>query len=89
MNEASAPVIDGEAAAALIAPLTELAVRAGAAILAVNRRAMKVEGKLDGSPVTEADLASDRIIGEGLAQLTGRSSAVGRTGAVREAALSR
>jgi 3'(2'), 5'-bisphosphate nucleotidase len=29
---------------------------------------MKVDGKLDGSPVTEADLAADRIIGEGLAE---------------------
>jgi 3'(2'), 5'-bisphosphate nucleotidase len=54
---------------ALIAPLTELVVRAGTAILAVNRGAMKVEGKVDGSPVTEADLAADRIIGEGLARL--------------------
>jgi len=30
---------------------------------------MKVDGKLDGSPVTEADIAGDRIIGEGLARL--------------------
>jgi 3'(2'), 5'-bisphosphate nucleotidase len=44
-------------------------IRAGAAILAVNRRAMKIDGKVDGSPVTEADLAADRIIGEGLARL--------------------
>ena len=50
-------------------PLTDLVVRAGAAILAVNRSAMKIDGKLDGSPVTEADLAADRIIGEGLARL--------------------
>ena len=71
MDEAnsSGPVIDGDAAAALIEPLTELVVRAGAAILAVNRPAMKVEGKPDGTPVTEADLAADRIIGEGLARL--------------------
>ena len=67
MNKA--PVIDLERAAALILPLTELVVRAGAAILAVNRVAMKIDGKLDGSPVTEADLAADRIIGEGLARL--------------------
>jgi len=46
-----------------------LVVRAGAAILAVDRHAMKVEGKLDGSPVTEADLAADRIIAEGLARI--------------------
>jgi 3'(2'), 5'-bisphosphate nucleotidase len=30
---------------------------------------MRIEGKLDGSPVTEADLAADRIIAEGLARL--------------------
>ncbi len=30
---------------------------------------MKIDGKIDGSPVTEADLAADRIIGEGLARL--------------------
>ena len=71
MNEASSgkPAIDREAAAALVAPLTELVVEAGAAILAINRRAMKVEDKSDGSPVTEADLAADRIIGEGLNRL--------------------
>jgi 3'(2'), 5'-bisphosphate nucleotidase len=71
MNEAcsSGPVIDREAAAALLEPLTDLVVRAGRAILAVNRSAMKIDGKLDGSPVTEADLAADRIIAEGLARL--------------------
>jgi 3'(2'), 5'-bisphosphate nucleotidase len=69
MNEACPPLIDGDAAAALIEPLTELVVRAGEAILAVNRSVMKVEGKSDGSPVTEADLAADRIIIEGLARL--------------------
>jgi 3'(2'), 5'-bisphosphate nucleotidase len=71
MNEArsSGPVIDRDAAAALIEPLTDLVVRAGAAILAVDRRAMRVDGKADGSPVTEADLAADRIIAEGLARI--------------------
>src|ERR1700726_3991932 len=71
MNEArlSAEVIDRDAAAALMAPLTELVLRAGAAILAVNRQAMKIDGKTDGSPVTEADLAADRIIRDGLARL--------------------
>jgi 3'(2'), 5'-bisphosphate nucleotidase len=71
MNEAraSVPLIDRNAAAALIEPLTDLVIRAGAAILAVNRGAMRIDGKDDGSPVTEADLAADRIIGEGLAQL--------------------
>jgi len=71
MNKArwSGQVIDRDAAAALIEPLTDLVVRAGAAILAVNRLAMKIDGKLDGSPVTEADLVADRIIGDGLARL--------------------
>src|ERR1700749_2795989 len=71
MNEAhlSGPVIDRDTAARLMEPLTDLVVRAGAAILAVNRHAMKVDGKPDGTPVTEADLAADRIIGEGLARL--------------------
>jgi len=71
MNEArlSAEAIDRDAAAALMAPLTELVLRAGAAILAVNRQAMKIDGKTDGSPVTEADLAADRIIADGLARL--------------------
>jgi 3'(2'), 5'-bisphosphate nucleotidase len=71
MNEArsSGPVIDRETAATLMEPLTDLVVRAGAAILGVNRAAMKIDGKADGSPVTEADLAADRIIAEGLASL--------------------
>jgi 3'(2'), 5'-bisphosphate nucleotidase len=62
-------IIDGEAASHLMEPLTALVVRAGEAILAVNRGAMRVDGKQDGSPVTEADLAADRIIADGLAQL--------------------
>jgi 3'(2'), 5'-bisphosphate nucleotidase len=71
MNKArsSGPVIDRDTAAALMDPLTDLVVRAGAAILAVNRAAMKIDGKADGSPVTEADLVADRIIAEGLAWL--------------------
>lgn len=69
VNKAHTQRIGVELAAGLIEPLTELVIRAGAAILAVNRTAMKVDGKLDGSPVTEADLAADRIIGEGLSQI--------------------
>src|SRR6202163_3317275 len=71
MNEARSfgPVIARDAAAALMDPLTELVIQAGTAILAVNRGAMRVDGKLDGSPVTEADLAADRIIAEGLARI--------------------
>jgi 3'(2'), 5'-bisphosphate nucleotidase len=71
MNEArsSAPAIDRATAAALMEALTDLVVRAGAAILAVDRQVMKVDGKTDGSPVTEADMAADRIIADGLARL--------------------
>jgi 3'(2'), 5'-bisphosphate nucleotidase len=63
------PSIDAGAAAALMEPLTELVVQAGRAILAINRRAMAVTDKSDGSPVTEADLAADRVINEGLAKI--------------------
>jgi len=69
MNEAEPPILDGNAAAELIEPLTEIVTQAGAAILAVNRSAMRIDGKIDGSPVTEADLAADRIIAAGLARL--------------------
>src|ERR1041384_404669 len=68
MNEAHPPALDRDAAAALIEPLTDIVIRAGAAICAINRSSMKVDGKTDGSPVTEADLAADRIIAEGLAR---------------------
>jgi len=76
MNKAGARLIDVRAAAGLIEPLTELVIRAGAAILAVNRSAMIVDGKPDGSPITEADLAADRIIGEGLARLAPQISSL-------------
>src|SRR6202790_3481724 len=71
MNEARSfgPVIARDAAARLMDPLTEVGIQAGTAILAINRGAMRVDGKLDGSPVTEADLAADRIIAEGLARI--------------------
>jgi 3'(2'), 5'-bisphosphate nucleotidase len=65
----SARALDADAAAALMGPLTDLVIEAGRAILAVNRRAMTVTDKSDGSPVTEADLAADRVIGDGLARL--------------------
>jgi len=82
MNEAGSPArnIERDAAAALMEPLTDLVVRAGAAIMAVNRRAMTVAGKADGSPVTDADLAADHIIGDGLAQLMPAVPALGAFG---------
>jgi 3'(2'), 5'-bisphosphate nucleotidase len=71
MNKAGsqARTIDRDQAAALMEPLTDLVIKAGQAILAVNRRGIKIVDKLDGSPVTEADLAADRVIGDGLASL--------------------
>jgi 3'(2'), 5'-bisphosphate nucleotidase len=63
---------DRQAAARLLAPLTDLVARAGQAILAIDRTAMSVGGKRDGSPVTDADLASDRIMAEGLAVIAPR-----------------
>jgi 3'(2'), 5'-bisphosphate nucleotidase len=62
-------MLDCDEAAVLMKPLTDLVIQAGAAILAVNRRVMTIKGKSDGSPVTEADLAADNIIGDGLARL--------------------
>jgi 3'(2'), 5'-bisphosphate nucleotidase len=78
MNEArsSGAAIDATRAAELMEPLTDLVIQAGAAILAVNRHAMEIDGKADGSPVTEADIAADRIIGEGLARLVPGVSAL-------------
>lgn len=58
-----------EAAAALLEPLTDLVAQAGAAILAVERGGMAIEGKADGSPVTDADRAADRVIARGLTRL--------------------
>jgi 3'(2'), 5'-bisphosphate nucleotidase len=56
-----------DAAARLLAPLTDLVARAGLAILATDRKTMSVSGKSDGSPLTDADLAADRVIADGLA----------------------
>jgi 3'(2'), 5'-bisphosphate nucleotidase len=69
MTADSLPHLDIDSAAALLEPLTHLAAQAGAAILAVNRSAMTVDDKSDGSPVTQADLAADRVICEGLTRL--------------------
>lgn len=69
MTETSGLAIGRDAAIALIEPLTDLVAQAGAAILAVDRSGMRVEGKSDGSPVTDADMAADRIIADGLKKL--------------------
>jgi 3'(2'), 5'-bisphosphate nucleotidase len=68
-SHVSSSPVGHDAAARLITPLTALVARAGSAILKVDRQRMQVDGKTDGSPVTEADLAADRIIADGLKQL--------------------
>lgn len=65
----SGTVIDAAAAQALMERLTDIVAQAGAAVLAINRQGMGVSDKTDGSPVSEADHAADRIIAEGLANL--------------------
>src|SRR3954453_12918325 len=69
MTKGAGPTIDRAMAATLLDRLTEVVVQAGAAILAIDRRAMTTDGKSDGSPVTAADLAADRVIADGLACL--------------------
>lgn len=64
-----APVIDQAGATALLEPLTDLVAHASAAILEVARHKIKAQDKLDGSPVTQADLAADAIIVDGLQRL--------------------
>jgi len=56
--------------AALIALATDLAERAGQAILAVRARGFDVMRKEDRSPVTEADHAAEAIIAAGLREAT-------------------
>lgn len=69
IHSAAGPIVETDRAAALLEPLTGLVIEACAAILTVDRRTMTIDGKDDGSPVTEADLKADRIIAEGLARL--------------------
>ncbi|MEX0706376.1 MAG: 3'(2'),5'-bisphosphate nucleotidase CysQ [Woeseia sp.] len=54
----------------LVEPVTELAQRAGEAILKVYRTDFAVSHKGDDSPLTKADLAAHRIITDGLRALT-------------------
>src|SRR5262245_61095160 len=60
--------IDAAGAKLLLEPLTDLVVRAAAAILDVTR--ITATDKPDGSPVTQADLAADAIIVDGLRALS-------------------
>jgi 3'(2'), 5'-bisphosphate nucleotidase len=59
-----------DATEGLLGPLTDIAHRAGQAILAVYVTDFEVERKADRSPLTEADLAAHRCIVDGLGTLT-------------------
>lgn len=61
--------IDPQTMLELLEPLTALVVEAGAAINTIRRGTLCIDAKTDGSPVTQADLAADRILLEGLARL--------------------
>lgn len=61
--------VDDAAIAALLDPLTVAVAKASAAILAVKASEMGVSEKSDGSPVTQADLAADRVIASEIARL--------------------
>jgi 3'(2'), 5'-bisphosphate nucleotidase len=54
----------------LVEPVVNLAVDAGAAILEVYATEFDVQAKDDDSPLTQADMASHRIIAAGLRKLT-------------------
>lgn len=74
--------VDQLAAQMLLEPITELVVRASAAILEVTM--ITAEDKPDGSPVTEADLAADAIIVDGLQRLRPDVPVVSEERAIRE-----
>ena len=57
-------------AASLAEPVGEIAVAAGQAILEIYGQDFEVVQKEDRSPLTQADLASHRVIGDALAKLT-------------------
>jgi 3'(2'), 5'-bisphosphate nucleotidase len=66
-GSSQAVTIDQADAKRLLEPLTDLVVRASAAILDVTK--ITASDKPDGSPVTQADLAADAIIVDGLRAL--------------------
>ena len=60
----------------LLAQVCEIARRAGERIMEVYRAGFDVAAKADASPVTEADLQSEKIILQALAELTPEIPAV-------------
>ncbi|CAG0945171.1 3'(2'), 5'-bisphosphate nucleotidase [Anaerolineae bacterium] len=65
----------------MLSQITELAIRAGEAIMKVYSRDFQVEYKDDSSPLTEADKASHEIIDEGLRTLAPEIHVVSEEGA--------
>src|SRR4249920_1801343 len=61
--------IDLETARRLLAPLSDVVAEATAAVLAIDRGSARLDDKDDGSPLTRADLAADRMIADGLARI--------------------
>jgi 3'(2'), 5'-bisphosphate nucleotidase len=61
----AAPLVE----AGLVAALTELVARAGAAILALGRTELAARTKPDQSPVTAADAAAEAVLLDGLARI--------------------
>ena len=61
--------IDIDTARSLLAPLSDIVAEASAAVLAIDRASARLDDKDDGSPLTRADLAADRVIADGLARL--------------------
>jgi len=49
-----------------VEPIIEISIKAGAAILEIYKRDFKIEDKEDKSPLTEADLAANAVIVDGL-----------------------
>ena len=61
--------IDTDTARGLLGPLSDVVAAASAAVLAIDRSSARLEDKDDGSPLTQADLAADRVIADGLARI--------------------
>jgi 3'(2'), 5'-bisphosphate nucleotidase len=61
--------IDAGTATGWLGPLSDVVAAASAAVLAIDRTSARLDDKDDGSPLTKADLAADRVIADGLARL--------------------
>jgi len=69
--------------ARLLPRLVEITADAGAQVVAVRSRPYVTGTKQDGSPLSEADMAADRVIAEGLAAIAPEIPVVSEEGAHR------